>query len=169
MNKIELVCVIIGCLVLGSIYLWVIVKDIKASRRIFPYGKVAKENFIDNVDEILHANNLSKKEIYLYTKYHDFKVKIVEEKVIGLEYCTIPVYSGKKVYINDEHVATVHSMRTGYNKYLKHIELSLERKKEEIEELVTAAGKIAKEISHDYCKENKIFPDEKSFFNDEEN
>jgi hypothetical protein len=152
------------------IYIYFGIKGWRADRRKFPTGKVAIRNFYENVDYIHKALTFFKKEnISFYTKGVDFTVSIAESNYTGLEYETTPMYSNKAVCINDEFVAIIHIIKKNYIKKIKYLELSSKRKKEEIEELVAAAGKIAKELLNDYHEKHPLFPKEETFFSKEEN
>lgn len=151
------------------VYVYFGIKGWRADRRKFPTGKVAIRNFYENVDCIHEALTFFKKEnISFHTKGVNFTVSVAESKHKGLEYGAIPMYSCKAVFINDEYVAIIHIIKKSYNKYIKYLELSSKRKNEEIEELVAAAGKIAKELLNDYHEKHLLFPEKETFFNKEE-
>lgn len=152
------------------VYVYFFIKGWRADRRKFPTGKVAIRNFYENIDYIHKALTFFKAEnVSFHAKGIDFTVRIAESNYKGLEYGTIPMYSSKAVLINDEYVAIIHIIKKSYNKYIKYLELSSKRKNEEIEELVAAAGKIARELLNDYHKKHPLFPKEETFFSKEEN
>jgi hypothetical protein len=169
MSKADIIFAILGIISFIG-YIYFCSKAWKLDNRKFPTGKVAIRNFYENVDCIQRTLTFFKGEnISFHTKDADFTVSVAESNHKGLEYESIPMYFSKAVYINDECVAIIHIINKSYNKKIKYLELSSKRKAEEIEELVAAAGKIAKEILNDYHEKHPLFPEKETFFNKEEN
>jgi hypothetical protein len=100
----------------------------------------------------------------LTRKGKDFSIKIVDQEVPeGVKYSTIPVYTCKNVFINDELVCRVHRLeRLFSNSYC--VEFSYRRNEFEIDNLIKDAAKTAKHINKLYWKTQLETNDTKNSF-----
>lgn len=134
----------------------------------FPNGRRAKKKFIEKINTIQHANEVSHSVAIANKNGKIFEVRIYKGEVPdGLRYNTIPVYTYRSVWINKEEVARIHHINPTYGKEKDWIELTAERKQSEILEIVEAAYKVADQTYRDYI--HKTFcRDSKSFYREEE-
>ena len=116
---------------------------------------------------IASAISYSKKDCLEITSMGEkFFVRVADEKVApGIKYTTIPVYTCKNVYINDELVCKVHVL-TGLFQKSYCTEYSHQREETEIDHLIKCAHKTAKQIDKDYWKDwLKRQENKKTFYN----
>lgn len=133
----------------------------------FPNGRRAKKKFIEKINTIENANRVSNSVAIANKNGKIFKVRIYKGEVPdGLHYSTIPVYTYRSVWINKEEVARIHHIKPTYGKEKDWIELTAERNKSEILEIVDAAYKVAEQTYRDYI--HKTFcSDGKSFYTED--
>ena len=88
--------------------------------------------------------------IEFLSKGAKFSIKVENVKAApGIKYETIPVYSCKDVYINDELVCKIHCLEALFGKtYIT--EYSNKRHESEIEDLIKKAYKTAKQLDKEY-------------------
>ena len=138
----------IGCMTAFLIYLfcYIIPYSESSSRK---YGKRLNKR----VELIASANRSDNKSIAFCSKGKTFTILVENVKVpSGLQYETIPAYTCKNVYIDDELVCKIHRLERLFNKsYLA--EFSNKRHDYEVTELIEAAYKEAKKIDKAYWKE----------------
>lgn len=153
-----IICII--CWIIG------IIKEVRASRRMAPYGKVFKKEFAEIVDNIYKAQNYSKNEhMPVFTNGMKFDIRVAEYKQIGLEYSTIPMYKYFDIYINEELVCREHIIKE-FSKDKVWFEFSSQRKRDEIINIIKEANISAKEFLDKGYKEiqDKLGLTRKSFF-----
>lgn len=142
-----IICII--CWIIG------IIKEVRASRRMAPYGKVFKKEFAEIIDNIYKAQNYSKNEhMPVFTNGMKFDIRVAEYKQIGLEYSTIPMYKYFDIYINEELVCREHIIKE-FSKDKVWFEFSSKRKRDEIINIIKEADAPAKEILNKGYKEIK--------------
>jgi hypothetical protein len=106
--------------------------------------------------------------IKFLSKGSEFSIRVENVKVgPGIKYETIPVYSCKDVFINDENVCKIHCLEALFGKtYVA--EYSNKRHDHEIEELINTAYKTAKQLDKEYWeKYRKEHTISNSFYTDE--
>jgi hypothetical protein len=123
----------------------VIVYSESSSRK---YGKRLNKK----IQTIAYASRSADKAIEFSSKGKKFCIRLVDAEVpTGLRYSTIPVYTCKDIYINDELVCKVHKLERFFSKgYLA--EFSSSRNESEIAELIDVAYKTAKQLDREYWK-----------------
>lgn len=112
------------------------------------YGKRLNKR----IQTISYASRSDDKTIEFRSKGKKFCIRVANAEVPpGLKYDTIPVYTCKDVYINDELVCKVHKLERLFSKvYLA--EFSNGRNESEIAELIDIAYKTAKQLDKEYWK-----------------
>ena len=138
----------IGCMTVFLIYLFCyIIPCSESSSRT--YGKRLNKK----VELIASAGRSDVKTITFCSKGKTFTIRVENAEVPpGIHYETIPAYTCKNVYIDDELVCKVHRLERLFNKsYLA--EFSNKRHDYEVTELINAACKEAKKIDKAYWKE----------------
>ena len=138
----------IGCMVIFLIYLfcYIIPYSESSSRK---YGKRLNKK----VELIASAGRSDTKSISFCNKGKTFTIRVENMEVPpGLHYETIPAYTCKNVYIDDELVCKIHKLERLFSK--SHLaEFSNKRHDYEVTELIEAAYKEAKKIDRAYWKE----------------
>lgn len=110
------------------------------------YGKHLNKK----VQCIAFASRSEDKTIEFTSKGKRFCIKVANAEVPpGLKYDTIPVYTCKDVYINDELVCKVHKLERLFSKSFV-AEFCDHRNEYEIAELIDAAYKAAKKLDTEY-------------------
>lgn len=113
------------------------------------YGKRLGKKLDVIEDAIRHQCNLA---VEVVSKGTVFTIKVENAKVEpGIKFATIPVYTCRNVYINDELVCKLHRLETLFGKTFV-AEFSEKRHEFEVSELVDLAYKKAKLINKDYWK-----------------
>ena len=125
---------------------WYIVPSSESSSRTF--GRSLNRR----LSLITRACRTDDKTLYFESKAKTFKIEIKNAEVApGLAYDTIPVYTCKDVYIDNELVCKVHRLERLFTKaYLA--EFSRKRRESEVLELINAAYKKAKQLDKEYWK-----------------
>lgn len=142
--------IFIGCMVAFLIYLfcYIIPCSESSSRK---YGKRLNKR----VELIASAGRSDDKSIAFCSKgkTKTFNIRVENMKVPpGLHYETIPAYTCKNIYIDDELVCKLHRLERLFSKsYLA--EFSNKRHDYEVTELIEAAYKEAKKIDKAYWKD----------------
>lgn len=112
-------------------------------------GRIYSRRLNKKIEKISAAYQHNNK---LEFKYKNKSFNIRVEKVKGpngLQYSTIPVYTCKDVYVNDELICKIHKLERLFTKaYLA--EFSNSRNEFEIAELIRVAYKKAKQIDKAY-------------------
>jgi len=110
------------------------------------YGKRLNKK----ISTIVFASRSTDKTIEFNSKGKKFCIRVANAEVPpGLTYDTIPVYTCRDVYINDELVCKVHKLERLFSKvYLA--EFSSGRNEIEIEALINVAYKTAKQLNKEY-------------------
>ena len=138
----------IGCMTVFLIYLfcYIIPYSESSSRK---YGKRLNKK----VELIASAGRSDVKSIAFCNKGKTFTIRVENMEVPpGLHYETIPAYTCKNIYIDDELVCKIHRLERLFNKsYLA--EFSNKRHDYEVTELIEAAYREAKKIDRAYWKE----------------
>ncbi len=123
---------------------------------IIPYSESSSRKFgkrlNKRVAKIASAGSSDEKTIYFENKCKTFRIRVENMEVApGIKYETIPAYTCKNVYIDDELVCRIHRLERLFNKsYLA--EFSNKRHEHEVIELIEAAYKKAKKIDKEYWK-----------------
>lgn len=159
-------CVAIFSITCIICWIIVIIKEVRASRRMAPYGKVFKREFAEIIDNIYRAQLYSKNEhMSVFTNDMKFDIRVAEYKQIGLEYSTIPMYKCFDIYINEELVCRQHIIKE-LSKDKVWFEFSSQRKRDEIIDIIKEADEPTKEILKQSNKElyEKLGLVSKSFF-----
>lgn len=125
---------------------WFIIPYSESSSR--KYGKRINKR----VEKIASAGSSDEKTIYFENNGKTFRIKVENMEVApGIKYETIPAYTCKNIYIDDELVCRVHRLERLFSKsYLA--EFSNKRHEHEVIELIEAAYKKAKKIDKEYWK-----------------
>ena len=153
-------------IIMVIVYIASIIRDIKQSRRMAPYGKVFKKEFAEIIDNIYRAQLYSKNEhMPVFTNGMKFDIRVAEYKQVGLEYSSIPMYKCFDVYINEELVCRQHIIKE-LSKDKVWFEFSSQRKRDEIIDIIKEADAPAKEFLKKNNKElyEKLGLVSKSFF-----
>ena len=126
------------------------------------YGKLMAKK----VAKISSAIDHSKKGfIEVFNNTERFLIKIEDQKVApGIYYSTIPVYTCKNIYINDELVCKLHKLNGTFTKTYC-TEFSCDRVESEIASLIDKAFANAKKIDKEYWKNFSTELPKKSFYN----
>lgn len=144
-----------------------IVKEVRQFNRQVPDGKVFVKEFVNMVDDIMHAlSHCTLSCIDASVNKHRFRVSVKEEVPYdGLEYEITPVYKSFAIYIDDEIVCRVHKIRYRYKDH-HFIEFSSKRDRDEVIEIIKEAHIEAKEHNYEYV--SKLFSkfNSKSFYQD---
>jgi hypothetical protein len=110
------------------------------------YGK----RLNNRINEILSAQRNSKESIEFVSKGKHFLVRVEHVKTgPGLQYETIPAYTCRNVYIDEELVCKMHQLDRLFGKAFL-AEFSNKRNSYEISELIDQAYKEAKRINKEY-------------------
>lgn len=124
---------------------------------IVPYSESSSRKYGKRLNKrlelIASAVRTKNKAITFCSKGKTFTIQVENMEVApGIKYETIPVYTCKNVYIDDELVCRVHRLEHLFNKsYLA--EFSNKRHDYEVTELIEAAYKEAKKIDKAYWKD----------------
>ena len=107
-----------------------------------PDGKRFKRKFIEKLITIFEVTQ-DNEPIELKYNGHTFNIKVLQEpKQVGVEHSTIPMYTSKLLYINDEAVCRIHDVECN----LKHhtfLEFTNKRQIDEVIELTQGAYLVA--------------------------
>ena len=120
------------------------------------------------IQKIQWASRPEDTPIKFSNKGNEFTIRVENVKVDpGIKYETIPVYSCKDVFINDEIVCKIHCLEALFGKtYIA--EYSNKRHDHEIEELINKAYVTAKQLDKEYWeKYRKEHTISNSFYTDE--
>ena len=113
------------------------------------YGKRLGKKLDVIEDAVKHQGNLA---VEVVSKATAFTVNVENVKVEpGIKFATIPVYTCRNVYINDELVCKLHKLEALVGKTFV-AEFSEKRHEFEISELIDLAYKKSKLINKDYWK-----------------
>lgn len=113
------------------------------------YGKRLSKKLSAIEDAVKHQGDLP---VEVVSKTTAFTVKVENVKVEpGIKFATIPVYTCRNVYINDELVCKLHKLEALFGKTFV-AEYSEKRNEFEVSEIVDLAYKKAKLINKDYWK-----------------
>lgn len=114
-----------------------------------PSGRIYGRRLNKKIEIISEAYQHNNKLEFNY-KNKSFNIRVEKAKVPnGLQYGTIPVYTCKDVYINDELICKIHKLERLFTKtYVA--EFSDSRNEFEIAELIRVAHKKAKQINKAY-------------------
>ena len=113
------------------------------------YGKRLGKKLDVIEDAIKHQGNLA---VEVVSKATAFAVNVENVKVEpGIKFATIPVYTCRNVYVNDELVCKLHKLEALFGKTFV-AEFSEKRHEFEISELIDLAYKKSKLINKDYWK-----------------
>lgn len=159
-------CVAICGIIFTACLIISIIKDVRAVRRIAPYGKVFKQEFAEIIDEIFKAQKISNQtHIPTFANNMLFKIEVYEYKPSGLEYSTIPMYKCYDIYINGEIVCREHIIKENCKDKI-WFEFSRQRDRDEIITLVKSAYEHAEKILRKNNKElyERLGLVSKSFF-----
>lgn len=129
------------------------------------YGKRLNKR----VNLISSINRTEKQPMYFESKGKTFRIKVEDATVApGLHYETIPVYTCRNIYIDDELVCCLHKLERLFTKtYLA--EFSSKRHDYEVTELIEAAYKKAKKLDKEYWKAWFAKQQKESSFYDKKN
>lgn len=134
-------------------------------------GRIFSKKFYKRIKTIESGIACTKtKNISITNKNKQFSIVVKDAEVSpGIKYSTIPVYTCKDVFINDELVCKAHRIDRMFGSSFA-IEVSCGRAESEIIELLTLAYKEAKRLDKEHWKEtmNKLNPD-KSFYTEDDN
>ena len=110
------------------------------------YGKRLNKR----VNLISSVNRSEKQPMYFESKGKTFRISVEDMAVApGLQYETIPAYTCRNIYIDDELVCRLHRLERLFNKtYLA--EFSSKRHDYEVIELIEVAYKKAKKLDKEY-------------------
>lgn len=124
---------------------------------VIPYSESSSRKYGKRLNKRVNMIKLviersKDKDLYFESKGKTFKIKVENMEVApGIKYETIPVYTCKNVYIDDELVCRVHRLERLFTKaYLA--EFSNKRHDYEVAELIYAAYKKAKNLDKDYWR-----------------
>ena len=124
------------------------------------YGKRLNKR----VNLISSVNRSEKQSMYFESKGKTFRISVEDMAVAsGLQYETIPVYTCRNIYIDDELVCRLHRLERLFTKtYLA--EFSSKRYDFEVTELIEAAYKRAKKLDKEYWEARFVKQQEESSF-----
>ena len=151
-------------------YAFKVLRTLSAEIQIFGVSLVdVKTVFNKRVKLISSINRSEKQPMYFKSKGKTFRINVEDATVApGLQYETIPVYTCRNIYIDDELVCCLHKLERLFTKtYLA--EFSSKRHDYEVTELIEVAYKKAKKLDKEYWKAWFAKQQKESSFYDKKN